>query len=114
MIGSQIGHYRIERLLGAGGMGEVYLAHDTKLGRQVALKRLLPEVAADVERRNRFEREARAVAALNHPNIVTLYSIESAGDVHYVTMEFVSGRRSRSSFRPPGCRSRASSTSRCR
>jgi eukaryotic-like serine/threonine-protein kinase len=92
MIGSQIGHYRIERLLGSGGMGEVYLAHDSKLGRQVALKWLLPEVAADVERRNRFEREARAVAALNHPNIVTLYSIESAGDVHYVTMEFVSGQ----------------------
>ena len=82
-------------------MGEVYLAHDTKLGREVALKRLLPELAVDDERRTRFEREARAVAALNHPNIVTLYSIERDGDVHYITMEFVAGKTLSAAI-PPG------------
>ena len=89
--GPAFGHYTVVRKLGSGGMGEVYLAHDTRLGRDVALKRLLPELAEDDERRTRFEREARAVAALNHPNIVTLHSIEREGDVHFITMEFVSG-----------------------
>src|SRR5687768_17854530 len=74
MIGSDIGHYRVVRLLGKGGMGEVYLADDTKLQRQVALKILDPQVAADPDRRERFAREARAAAALNHPNIVTIHS----------------------------------------
>lgn len=92
MIGSQLRHYRILRSLGRGGMGEVYLAHDTTLGRDVALKVLRPEVAADQDRRARFEREARAVAALNHPNIVTVHSIEREGAVHFITMEWVSGQ----------------------
>ena len=100
-IGPTLGHYTILEKLGSGGMGEVYLAHDTKLGRNVALKCLLPEFAADDERRTRFEREARAVAALNHPNIVTLYSIEREGDVHYITMELVSGETV-SRVIPPG------------
>ena len=73
-------------------MGEVYLAQDTVLGRQVALKVVLPEVAADPVRRARFESEARAIAALNHPNIVTVHAVERGGDVHFIAMEYVSGR----------------------
>jgi Tol biopolymer transport system component/predicted Ser/Thr protein kinase len=99
--GSRLGHYTITRKLGSGGMGEVYLAHDTRLGRDVALKKLLPELAADDERRTRFEREARAVAALNHPNIVTLYSIERDEDVHFIAMELVDGE-TLSRLIPPG------------
>lgn len=90
--GSRLGHYTVVQKLGSGGMGEVYLAEDTKLGRKIALKTLLPELASDSERRIRFEREARAVAAINHPNIVTLYSIESEEGVHFLTMELVTGQ----------------------
>jgi Tol biopolymer transport system component len=89
-VGDQIGPYRLVELLGKGGMGRVYAAEDGKLGRRVALKVLPPE-AASRERRARFEREAKAVAALNHPNIVTLYSIEEEGDVFFLTMELVTG-----------------------
>jgi Tol biopolymer transport system component/predicted Ser/Thr protein kinase len=89
---STLGHYRLDEKLGRGGMGEVYRAFDTRLGRSVALKTILPDFAADEERRIRFEREARAVAALNHPNIVTVYSIEQEGHVHFITMEYVSGQ----------------------
>ncbi len=73
-------------------MGDVYRAHDSKLGREVALKVLPPEMSGDPDRLGRFGREARAVAALNHPNIVTLYSVENDRDVHYLTMELVEGR----------------------
>jgi serine/threonine protein kinase len=73
-------------------MGEVYVAEDTKLQRRVALKVLPKEMAADPERRSRFEREARAVAALSHPNIVTVYSVEEADGVHFITMELVEGK----------------------
>jgi len=86
-----LGHYRILGQLGSGGMGEVYLAEDTKLGRRVALKILPPDLAADTDRRRRFEREARAAAALNHPNIVTIHSVEEADDLHFLTMEVVDG-----------------------
>jgi serine/threonine protein kinase len=89
---SSLSHYRIVSPLGSGGMGEVYLAEDTKLGRRVALKVLAPEVAADPERRDRFEREARAVAALNHPNIVTIHSVEEDEGVPFLTMELVEGK----------------------
>ncbi len=92
MIGQTLGHYRIERQIGAGGMGVVYQAEDTTLGRQVALKILPPELAADDERRSRFAREARAVAALNHPNIVTVHSVEESGGTHFITMELVKGK----------------------
>jgi Tol biopolymer transport system component/predicted Ser/Thr protein kinase len=92
MIGQTLKHYKIVSRLGSGGMGDVYVAEDTKLGRKVALKVLPPEMAADAERRTRFEREAKAVAALNHPNIVTVYSVEQAADLHFITMELVEGR----------------------
>jgi serine/threonine protein kinase len=73
-------------------MGEVYRATDTKLGRDVALKVLPAEMASDPERLERFRREARVVAALNHPNIVTLHSVETADGVHFLTMELVEGQ----------------------
>ncbi len=91
-IGQQLLHFRIVEMLGKGGMGEVYVAEDTKLQRRVALKVLPHEMAAEPDRRARFEREARAVAALNHPNIVTLHSVEEAEGVHFITMELVEGR----------------------
>ncbi len=87
-----LSHYRIVSKIGAGGMGEVYLAQDTKLDRKVALKILPAEVAANPGRLERFRREARAVAALNHPHIVTIYSVEEADGVHFLTMELVEGQ----------------------
>ena len=77
--GSRIGSYEILNPLGAGGMGEVYRAHDSELGRDVALKTLPEAFVADPERVARFEREARILATLNHPNIATLYGFEQAG-----------------------------------
>lgn len=92
MIGRTISHYRILDKLGAGGMGEVYLAHDLRLQRRVALKLLPAELAARRERLERFKREATLVAALDHPNIVTVFSIEEADGLHFITMQLVSGR----------------------
>jgi Tol biopolymer transport system component len=91
--GQTIGHYRIERKIGEGGMGVVFLAEDTRLGRRIALKVLPAEMSADAGRRARFEREARAIAALNHPNIVTVYSVEEVEGMSLLTMELVEGRR---------------------
>lgn len=91
MIGTAIGHYRIVRLLGEGGMGEVYEAEDTRLGRRIALKLLPKRFAAIGDRRERFEREARSVAALNHPSIVTIFSIEEIDEGPFLTMELVDG-----------------------
>ena len=90
--GSRLGTYEIVALLGAGGMGEVYRARDTRLGREVALKVLPAEVASHADRLGRFEREARTVAGLNHPNIVVLYSVEDEDDVRFLTMELVEGQ----------------------
>jgi Tol biopolymer transport system component/predicted Ser/Thr protein kinase len=87
-----LGHYRILQPLGSGGMGQVYLADDTTLHRKVALKVLLDDVAADPERRERFRREARAIAALSHPNIVTIHSVEEDGSRLFLTMEYVDGK----------------------
>jgi serine/threonine protein kinase/tetratricopeptide (TPR) repeat protein len=87
-----LGHYRILRHLGSGGMGEVYAAEDTRLKREVALKLLPADLAADAARRQRFQREVEAVAALDHPHIVTIYSVESAGSAHFFTMQLVDGR----------------------
>jgi serine/threonine-protein kinase len=91
VIGRTLGHYLIREKLGTGGMGEVYLAEDTKLARNVALKVLPPELASNPDRRERFHREAKAVAALNHPNIVTLHSVEEAEGVLFLTLELVDG-----------------------
>jgi serine/threonine protein kinase len=91
MIGEILGHYRLVAKLGEGGMGEVFRAVDTKLGRTVALKILPRALASDPERLARFEREARSAAALNHPNIVTLHSVEQANGIHFLTMELVDG-----------------------
>ncbi len=91
MIGRRLLHYEIVRRLGAGGMGEVWLARDTKLGREVAVKVLAPEFVRDHERLERFRREARAVAALNHPNIVTIFSVEEDDGLPFFTMEYVEG-----------------------
>ena len=90
--GDKLGPYEILAPIGAGGMGEVYRARDTKLGREVALKILPAEMAQDPDRLARFQREARAAAALNHPNIVTLHSVEECAGVHFLTMELVDGR----------------------
>ncbi|MGE5179831.1 MAG: protein kinase domain-containing protein [Bacteroidota bacterium] len=89
--GTRLGAYEILGPLGAGGMGEVYRAQDLRLRREVALKLLPPEVASSPDRLARFEREARAVAGLNHPNIVVLYSIEDEHDSRFLTMELVEG-----------------------
>ena len=92
MIGRTLSHYHITAAIGAGGMGEVYRANDTKLGRDVALKVLSAEMAHDPDRLARFQREARSVAALNHPHIVTIFSVEEANGVHFLTMELVEGQ----------------------
>jgi TolB-like protein/cytochrome c-type biogenesis protein CcmH/NrfG len=92
MIGTTLAHYRITAALGAGGMGEVWRAKDEKLGREVALKVLSEEFADNAERLERFEREARAVAALNHPHIVTIYSVEETEGIRFLTMELIQGR----------------------
>ena len=89
--GSRLGPYEILAPLGAGGMGEVYRARDPRLGRDVAIKVLPAEVASDSERLHRFEKEARAASALNHPNIVTIHDIGREGSVSYIAMEFVEG-----------------------
>ncbi len=89
--GSRLGTYEIQSPLGAGGMGEVYRATDTKLGRDVALKVLPGEMAKDAERLGRFRREAKVLAQLDHPNIVTIYSVEECDGVHFLTMQLVEG-----------------------
>ena len=90
--GSSLGSYTIVAPLGTGGMGEVYRAHDPRLGRDVALKVLPADMARDPSRLERFTREARAIAALNHPHIVTIYSTEEADGIRFLTMELVEGQ----------------------
>ncbi|MGC1647242.1 MAG: protein kinase [Candidatus Sulfotelmatobacter sp.] len=90
--GTKLGPYEIQSPLGAGGMGEVYRATDAKLGRDVALKVLPAEMAQDPERLARFRREAKALAQLDHPNIVTIYSVEESEGVHFLTMQLVEGQ----------------------
>jgi eukaryotic-like serine/threonine-protein kinase len=90
--GSRLGPYQVIAPLGAGGMGEVYRARDTRLGREVAVKVLPAELSADSNRLRRFEQEARSASALNHPNIVTLHDIGFEGSVSYIAMELVDGK----------------------
>src|SRR5215475_7756840 len=89
--GTKLGHYEIRSKIGEGGMGEVYLAQDTKLDRKVALKILPVEVAADRNRMIRFVHEARAASALNHPSILTIYEIGEADSWHFIANEFIEG-----------------------
>lgn len=91
MIGSRIAHYDVLARIGAGGMGEVYRARDLKLQREVAIKILPSAVSSGTEERERLKREARTLAALNHPNIVTVYSVEEEAGTHFVTMELLEG-----------------------
>jgi serine/threonine protein kinase/tetratricopeptide (TPR) repeat protein len=91
LVGRTLGHYRLLEALGSGGMGEVYLAEDTKLNRRVALKVLPAEMAAHPEKLVRFEREAKTIASLNHPGIVTVYSIDEVDGLRFITMEHVAG-----------------------
>ena len=93
LAGREFGPYRILSLLGAGGMGEVYRAHDRKLGRDVAIKTLPPEFARDPGRLARFRREARTLAALNHPNIAAIYGLEESPDADYLVLELVEGEK---------------------
>jgi Tol biopolymer transport system component/predicted Ser/Thr protein kinase len=92
VIGRTISHYEILEKLGEGGMGVVYKARDTHLGRFVAIKVLPPEKVADAERKRRFVQEAKAASALNHPNIVTIHDVDSADGVEFIAMEYVEGR----------------------
>jgi len=92
MIGTTLSHYKILEKIGSGGMGDVYLAEDTKLARKVALKVLPPELAESEQRRARFKREAQAIAALDHPNIVQVFSVEEAEGTHFITMQLVQGK----------------------
>src|SRR5258707_14394169 len=90
-IGTRLGPYEITAPIGAGGMGEVYRAHDTKLGRDVAIKVLPESFAHDAERMARFEREAQVLASLNHPNIAAIYGLEESDGVRALVMELVEG-----------------------
>ena len=115
LVGARFGSYTIRSLLGVGGMGEVYRAHDDTLGREVAIKVLSPAFTADPERRARFEREARMLATLNHPHIGAIYGVEEADGVRGLVLELVEGEtlaeriaasaRSRRLPTHPACRS---------
>ena len=97
--GTRFGQYEIQSKLGAGGMGEVYLARDSKLGRKVALKILPSHFTDDLTRVRRFEQEARAASALNHPNIITIYEIGESAGFHFIATEFVEGKTIRDHIR---------------
>src|SRR5262245_14610337 len=91
LVGHKIANYEILALIGAGGMGEVYLARDARLDRRIALKRLPAQFTANPAQVERFEREARAASALNHPNIITIHEIGQEGDIHFIATEFIKG-----------------------
>src|SRR5262249_44398606 len=98
-INRQLDHYRILSFIGKGGMGEVYLAEDTKLGRKVAIKILPVQSTQNTDRLRRFEREARTASALNHPNMITIFDIGQIADTRYIATEFVEGETLRTMIR---------------
>src|SRR5881392_3238648 len=91
LVGKELGHYQVLSLLGAGGMGDVYLAEDIRLKRKVALKLLPAELTANRDRLRRFEQEAQAASGLNHPNILTIYEIGQTESTHFITTEYIEG-----------------------
>src|SRR5664279_4789499 len=97
--GTILGQYEIRSPLGAGGMGEVYRAHDTRLDREVAIKVLPESLTSDPDRMRRFEQEARATAALNHPNILAVYQMATEGSVSYLVEELLEGETLRERLR---------------
>jgi eukaryotic-like serine/threonine-protein kinase len=99
--GARLGHFEIKYQLGAGGMGEVYLAQDMKLDRKVALKILPADLAADVDLMRRFTQEAKSAAAINHPNIAHIYEIGEDGGTNFIVMEFIDGITLREQMRQP-------------
>src|SRR6185436_14436035 len=101
LTGQGIAGYEVISLIGSGGMGDVYRARDRRLGRDVALKVLEPALSADPEYRRRFEHEAQLASALNHPNIVTIYSVGEEEDVRFIAMELVQGHTLRESLSAP-------------
>src|SRR4029453_17159363 len=92
LVGRTLSHYRVQSLLGAGGMGEVYLARDPRLDRDVALKILPPDLALDADRMQRFTLEAKAAPPLNHPNVATIHDIGDSDGVRFIVMEYVDGQ----------------------
>ena len=111
MLDKTFSHYRIIEELGRGGMGIVYAAEDTKLGRRVALKVLASDVASDQERVQRFIREAQAASAINHPNIATIYEIDEVDGTTFIAMELVEGETLRARMSAASRRSTRSSIS---
>src|SRR5881227_2043603 len=101
MIGETLSHYRVLQKLGEGGMGEVYLAEDLVLGRRVALKFIAPGLLDDPARVGRFEREARTVSALNHPNILTIHELGVEGNVRFIVTEHIDGTTLRERMTAP-------------
>jgi serine/threonine protein kinase len=99
VVGESIGQYKILSHLGAGGMGEVYLAQDVRLRRKVALKLLFADVTRNEDWVLRFEQEAYAASALNHPNIITIYEVGQAGESHFISTEFIDGQTLRQRLR---------------
>src|SRR5260370_23018011 len=97
--GTKLGRYEIRWKIGEGGMGEVYLAFDTKLDRKVALKILPAEVAAHPDRMKRFVQEAKTASALNHPNIITIHEVDHSDSVHFIATEFIDGETLRQHMR---------------
>src|SRR6266480_2521289 len=95
MIGKTLYHYRILQKLGVGGQGTVYKATDTKLGRTVVIKVLPPELTAKETNLRRFEREARLASSLDHPNICTIYDMDTVEGVHFIAMQYVEGKNVR-------------------
>ncbi len=89
--GTNLGRYQVISLLGAGAMGDVYLANDSKLSRTVALKVLPENLARDEGRMLRFSQEARAISALNHPNIITIHEVDQVDSIHFIAVEYVKG-----------------------